>query len=255
MSAKTPRSGLFDELKRRRFFSPDYKFYRYYRTQLLFVYDNLRYGGSDYTNYLKDAKWLGKACTCTDNYVMETVVVTSKSGTRRKVPVVYPEAGATSANIHGDMFLVSPEHLLAIDDFMLNDGILDRQQQKFFLLDQESFKHKEIRTVFDKMMVSAHVYLTDFVTWKDEDYLSKIADLNMPDEYGEAVVKGHAIKSWIKPYYEYTNTDILNARIPRTSYGPFGRTTKEDYNTLFGESNHDDDWMGDDVWRRHMMGC
>lgn len=250
---------LMTELKRRKYFSPDFSFYRFYTTQLFFAFDHLRYGGFEYKEFLKDAVWLGRACTTKDTYVMEDMTTCTISGTRRKVPIVYEEKGEQSATIHGDVFLIAPEHLIALDDNLINDGLLERVKVQAYMLDQNVIDTKRIKNLFGKPYADMWTYFVDKEFFFEEERLSKISDLKTPDSYGHAVATGGAIKSWDRPYFEYTNTDILNARIKKEEKfgGPFGRTTKQDYMDLFhGDTAANlegwEGWMGEAEWNAKM---
>lgn len=212
MSVKIPSTQRFlTELKRRQRTSYDFLWFKYWKGVPLFVYDDFRYGGKYWRQYLKEAQWLGRGCTALDCFVMHEVQSTARNGVRSVSPFVHKdEKSEDRAVITGDVFLVSPEHLLVMDYEHAEDNFLYRQRHKIYFLDQDRDKNsKGLKSIFNKPYYDMYMYLMLKTDWDQFNCDSKLSEKCIPDSYTNST---HRLKAWDKPFYEYITDDMLTER-------------------------------------------
>lgn len=118
---------LATRLEARSWRSPDFDALRFKKEIIIFVYDNLKRNTLENSKYLKGSKYLGKAMTLSSFYCMKNGV---------DFPVVFEEKVTAHACIRGEAYLISPQHILALDDLQQNNVYVNRVLQKIILLEQ-----------------------------------------------------------------------------------------------------------------------
>lgn len=130
--------SLLADLEARQFHTPDFNSFKNKEVITLFVYDKYRFGFPDCDKHLHGAQYLGTAMTAVDTYIMKECVAD------RWNPKVFwgnPKAQQT-ARVKGDLFRVSPQHLLYLDNELENNMSVFRVQTFVGALDQEIPSHK-----------------------------------------------------------------------------------------------------------------
>lgn len=125
---KSMSGNLLEKLVDRAHYTPDFTELRLFHDIILLVYDNMQKYGHQH-NLLDGAKYVGKGITIPSKFVM-------KHG--HDFPVVFeqPHEELIHAAIKGEVYLVSPQHILAIDKFQMNNSWMHRKVYKVALLDQ-----------------------------------------------------------------------------------------------------------------------
>ena len=121
-------NNIIEILQDRKKFSPDFGKQRLLSNILIFVYDSMKKGGQSDT-ILKDTTFLGLARTTLPNYLMNIY------GNHRPV-VMDHNRKEFGGYIRGEVYAISPLHLLEIDKAKLNGFVFKRQQRSIQLLDQ-----------------------------------------------------------------------------------------------------------------------
>jgi gamma-glutamylcyclotransferase (GGCT)/AIG2-like uncharacterized protein YtfP len=187
--------SLLTKLETRAWQSPDFHDLRFRRDILLFVYDNLKRDTLENNKYLEGAKYLGKAMTVNTNLKMMS------AGT--DYPVVFDEKVMIHACIKGEAFLVSPQHILAIDELQQNNLYFNRRIEKIVLLDQmnspalESVGHTYLK----------HKWAHGFMYIGDKDAFSATKLSNRGTRQSRVMVSPITGR----PYYEW---DIWESDFP-----------------------------------------
>lgn len=152
---------LATKLEERRFRTPDFHYLRFRKEIPLFVYDGMKkYGGDE--DYMKKALFLGKAMTLTTGYEMQIV----------KEPAYYPKQSVSypmvflrkdgGHAIRGEIYLVTPQHILAIDKAMEHSVYTRRHFIKVYCEDQtycEGLKKNRLPHALQKIWLSAYMYI------------------------------------------------------------------------------------------------
>lgn len=175
---------IFESLKQRQKWTPDFKKLRLHKEILVFVHDQLVYLGSQH-KYIEGAKYLGKAVSIHESYTMK--------GHRMPVLMENTNPKSERAKIKGEVYAVTPERMLVLDKLKYNGNMFRREMRTFFLKDQK-FPTKAGHRV---PSVKAWVYLGIPDVWQG-DHLPTFP------RYAYAGLKD-------KMYYEY---------FPQSNYPP-----------------------------------
>ncbi len=133
---------VLDELKARKFFSPDFKDeIQMRKNHLLFVYDNLKENFSQ-SALTANRPFLGEASTVEADFVMRKIPSS---------PIIYQVKNREAQHytwatrILGEVYVVSPFDLVFFDAYYDNNGCYQRVQKYVSLHDQESpFKDRKM---------------------------------------------------------------------------------------------------------------
>lgn len=112
--------------------TPDFSELRMLKSIPLFVYGVEMVNG-DANQYLKGAKYLGKAHTASPRFIMKTDLQTGK-------PVVFnvPEAHKLQNKIRGELYQVSVEHIHGLDHYNVNNVFSERRKVNVLAENQDS---------------------------------------------------------------------------------------------------------------------
>lgn len=118
---------IFETLKQRAKWTPDFKKLKLQKNILVFVHDQLVFLGQQH-KYIGDAKYLGKASSIHDNYTLKG----------HRFPVLLENSNPKSerAKIKGEIYAITPERLIVLDRLKFNGNMFRREQRTFFLKDQ-----------------------------------------------------------------------------------------------------------------------
>lgn len=152
---------LFTKLEERRFRTPDFHYLRFRKEIPLFVYDGLKkYGGEE--DLMAKALYLGKAMTLTTGFEMTIVKEHSiYPAQSSSYPIVFPRKEGGHA-IRGEVYLVSPQHILTIDKAMEHSIYTRRQFTKVYCEDQtycDDLKKNRLPHALNKIWLSAYMYV------------------------------------------------------------------------------------------------
>lgn len=141
--------GIVDKLKERSKWTPDFSKLRWFPEIPIFVYDSLRIGGNDNETFLNGSKFSGKAHSVTPHFSLNM---------RNDVPVCFhePDECLFRAHVRGELFVVSVEHIHALDRSLLNGHRYERIPFKVFL---EDINPKGAGRMNQTPWVNAFVYL------------------------------------------------------------------------------------------------
>ncbi len=143
------------ELKSRKFYTPDIRDVEKYDNHLVFVDSYLMSKYNTKREFLEKAQYLGAAMTVSGQYRMMC---------SNRWAVTFHEAKKpTSRNVFGEVYAVSTEALFALDAFYSNYLYVNRKKQWVRLREQEApFKNGITRPT-----VEAWMYLGIPERWKD----------------------------------------------------------------------------------------
>jgi gamma-glutamylcyclotransferase (GGCT)/AIG2-like uncharacterized protein YtfP len=165
------KSGIVQELLERGKKTPDFHELRKYTNILVFVHDDFK-SGQNQNDALKGAKYLGEATTVSENFTMKSEVF----------PVVFEnniKSSRTRAKVRGEVYAVTPEHILYMD-MKRNNGIVYKRVKKAVLMhDQEYGTLKGNRRPYGL----CQMYLGVENFWEGNDKLTvhpKIVDVANP---------------------------------------------------------------------------
>lgn len=124
---------LTSELWRRARWSPDFPSFRKLENIPVFVYGQEMTGRLDH-NIVKESQSLGMGYTVSSTFLMEQ---TQGKGCPR-MPIAFKtfSGGKNFGKILGEIYLVSPEVLLTLDEFHRNNDVFKREKTYVFLMDQ-----------------------------------------------------------------------------------------------------------------------
>ena len=123
------RNEPYDQLKLRRYFSPDSKELEMQKEHLLFVYDGLKVGFPN-QDLLAFSKFLGEAWTVENNYSMRLAPNT---------PIIWQAALGkedVQLRVWGHVYAVSMHHLMRVDAIMDNTHTYIRRKRYVAFQDQ-----------------------------------------------------------------------------------------------------------------------
>lgn len=188
--------SLLVKLQTRGWRTPDFSDLRMRREILLFVYDSLKKDTWENTKYLQGAKYLGKAQTLSSFFCMKTGV---------DMPVVFSEQVTAHACIRGEAYLVSPQHILVLDDIQQNNHYTSRKLEKIILLEQQKSKalEKTGHHFLNHRWSLGFMYIADKTAFKGASLISRGTR--------KSIVQVDAITG--RPYYEW---DTWEADWPMT---------------------------------------
>lgn len=135
--------------------TPDFSEFKKKENVLLFVYDSYKTTEKDYKFLKKHSKYLGEARSAVDCYNLKSV-------NDDKV-ILFDEQGQFSYRrgyIRGEVFAVSPEVIVLMDEIMSNKMVYDRVRRNFLLQEQEVGIHR-----IQRPYSSAFVYLGRHEFW------------------------------------------------------------------------------------------
>lgn len=171
------RLELATKLEERRYRTPDFHYLRFRKEIPLFVYDEMKkYGGDE--DYMKNTLYLGRAMTLTTGYEMSIVrEVTAYPNRSVSYPMVFQRKDGGHA-VRGEIYLVTPQHILAIDKAMEHSMYTRRQFTKFYCEDQdfcEGLKKNRLPHALTKIWLSAYMYVGDTDMFKGHHKTSRPA--------------------------------------------------------------------------------
>lgn len=152
---------LAQNLERRSKISPDFCDLRFKREIVLFVYDNLQTGAMENTKLLQGSKYLGEAETLSSFYVMKEAI---------DFPIVFKEKVLPHASIRGEAYLVGPQHILTIDEYLDNMSLRERITDRIILKDQKKapWRGKSNAILGDNSYVEGFLYVGFPEAWKTQ---------------------------------------------------------------------------------------
>ena len=156
---------IVSELQRREKFTPDFKKLKQFDNILVFVYDDLKFGGSQDT-VLSESAYLGEATSAHDMYSLKGY----------RLPVLLNNnvrSSPSRGKIKGELYAVPPETILQLDKLKRNGVLFKREQRTFFLIDQKYKTKKGVQVP----SVKAWVYMGIPEVWKN-DYLPIMAQFS-----------------------------------------------------------------------------
>lgn len=193
---------VIKQLFKRERWSPDFKKLKLNKNILLFVCDELVYLGNQH-KHISGSKYLGKAMSMHDSYALR--------GTKFAILQDHVTSKSERAKIKGEIYCVSPETMLLIDNLKFNGVMTQREQRTFFLKDQ-NYPTKQGKRV---PSIKAWVYLAKKECWNNAENMPLMA------RYCYAGLKD-------KMYYEY---------FPRTSIFP-----ERPYHAPYPMDQRNDHW-------------
>lgn len=151
--------GIIKKLKIRGEKSPDIHRLKFYKEIPFFAYGTEKVNGED-ENLLKGAKYLGMAHTMSTNFIM-------KSNTA--FPVAFPckQDDQRRGRLRGEMYLVSPEHIIAMDIGNSNGKSFYRFKARFALEEQEMAEG--LKSFKGDPYIPAYMYLGSTQWWGDNN--------------------------------------------------------------------------------------
>lgn len=149
--------GPISELQHRLDYSPDFGELRMYKSIPLFVYDDFKKGHRGNEYFIGRAKYLGRGRTCTNRYRM-------KLFQKENVPILFDDESALSGFTVGEVYAVTPEVMLDVDQELAQGMCMKRTQRNIFLLDQESPVRSK-KNFYPSL--KCHVYLGIEEYWDD----------------------------------------------------------------------------------------
>lgn len=154
--------GIIKKLRERGQQSPDIHKLKFYKEIPFFAYGTEMIGGDD-DHILKGAKYLGKAHTMSSNFVMKA---------NNAFPVSFPckQDDQRRGRIRGEMYLVSPEHIIAMDRGNANGKSFFRFKSRYILEEQETQEH--LKSFKQEPYIQAYAYMGSIGWWSDKATLS-----------------------------------------------------------------------------------
>lgn len=146
---------LIEKLIERGKKTPDMYDLKFYKKIPFFAYGCDMTGGNDH-DLLKGAEYLGRAHTLTENFIMRE---------NRYFPIVSPvEVGYNGrGRIRGEMYNVSVEHIITLDNSNSNTKIFHRVRNRFILEDQYPDCLKSFK---DQKFLQGFMYIGDPQWWE-----------------------------------------------------------------------------------------
>lgn len=146
---------IISNLQRRGERTPDINELKFYKKIPFFAYGLDKTHGSD-ASLLENAEYLGRAHTLSANFVMRE---------NSYFPIVAPVENlhASRGHIRGEMYNVTVEHLIALDNANTNTRIFHRVKNRFLLEDQFP---EELKTFKDLKFIHGYMYIGDTKWWE-----------------------------------------------------------------------------------------
>lgn len=152
--------NIISDLTKRGEFTPDLKDLKRKTHVVLFVYDEMMHNGEDAFLLKKHCKYLGRARTHSNAYVLRRFGSGNKS-----YPILLEENEANSFKrgyVFGSAWAVPPEVLILLDEIKSNGLTYNRAKRSFLLIEQDTVLKSGARPY-----VQGHVYLGVEQFWKD----------------------------------------------------------------------------------------
>lgn len=149
-------------LEERDDFTPDFYKFRDKEEVPLFVFDSMKWGGSRNTILLKNCNYYGTAHTVQKNWRLY------KPEKRRLETLAFQVTESkegVQASIRGELWGVSPEHILDIDEYLRNTMAVQRVQRLVICEEQEPYKPNGSWKVKHRAVEKAYLYVAKTRYW------------------------------------------------------------------------------------------
>lgn len=154
---------VLSELKERQERTPDFYKLRMHKLVPIFVVDMMKRGGGR-ASFIRGARYFGNAHTVQSSWR----IFGSEKRKSDYVPLQFtdPDSKNVTASMRGELYGVSPEHILELDDFYKNGTAFNRIPLMVVAEEQTPISDKRY-TWKNRAVISAYVYVGIKDYWKD----------------------------------------------------------------------------------------
>lgn len=224
-NVQSANSNFIKVLKKRQEITPDFAAFRQRTDPVVFIYDTYRYGTQHQRNILGEAEWLGTGLTIAHNYYMRMGSLYAPTGPRTHGASVYqervwawPETSKSFQDgmgaIRGDLFRVSPAHIVVLDKIYGRGDYSERKEVSVIFEQQKdaAIGGRCLTNYFGHPLGLAFMYHFNDDEMEEITYTNKYIPLAHPDVPSE--YQGKQLLPQYRPYLEFTNYQISAAHVP-----------------------------------------
>ncbi len=190
MTVMSTSDKFIDRLKMRRFLTPDYPEMKFQKEVPLFVYDDLKDGTETFDNLMGGTVFLGEGTTVDTGFYMKET---------SQFPLIFRgdkslgQAGPVLGPVRGEIYSVTPRHILDIDKHYQNNYKFRRWRLKVIAWDQ-TFSNMNLDVNMGHCLIECYIYVADSKEWAGQNLRSR--SLRHPNQK-----ETHVFKK--RPYYEW----------------------------------------------------